>query len=379
MSNDLVERAGEEPGTRVPNHEYRQMFDDMPNPVFVLDKRSLKVLDCSRSAKSYYGYEKEEILGASFLKFFDEAEHQNFALEIRNSSSLHHVPQITKSGRTIFVNIHVSPGAYLDRPALLVTCSDLIAMMVAKRQLIQASKMATLGEMATGMAHELNQPLSVIKTVSSFLLNMVHKGQQIRPSILENMLGEIDTHVDRASGIIAHIREFGRKSRGKKEQVQVNAPLRRALDVFTQRFKLKEIQVERELADDLPPILADQNRLEQVFINLLLNAGDAIEEKRKQVGPTNALPQKILVRSSLQGAAVRVEVRDTGAGIPEAVLNRIFEPFFTTKEIGKGTGLGLAISYGIVRDHEGTLQVESVEGEGSTFIIQFPAQVEAND
>jgi histidine kinase len=357
---------------REANENYRAIFDSLPNPIFILDRRSLKILDCNRSVKEVYGYAKEELIESSFLNFFEEGEHQNYALELRNASVLNHVRQVTQDGRSIFVNIRVSPYQYLGRKALLVTSSDVIRIMVIKQQLIQASKMATLGEMATGIAHELNQPLSVIKTASSFMLNWLRRGEKLNDEVLRTMLDEIDGHVDRATGIINHIRQFGRKSAGARELLSVNRVLQQALDIFSQQLKLRDIEVVTELAADLPPILADPNRLEQVFINLLINARDAVEEKRERL-PHGERPHRITLTTRLQKRMVRIEMTDTGVGVPEALIDKIFEPFFTTKPVGKGTGLGLSISYGIVQDFQGSLRVESQENHGSTFIIQFPA------
>jgi histidine kinase len=377
MSVDITRMKRMEEKIRKSEEEYRSIFNNIPVPVFVLDRKSLKVLDCNDSVKDVYGFTKEEILQSSFLNLFEDAEHQNYALELRNSDTLNHARQVTRDGRSIFVNIRVSPYEYMGREALLVTTSDVIRMLMVKQQLIQVSKMATLGEMATGVAHELNQPLSVIKTASSFLQNKFTKGEKPRDSVLQSMVAEIDGHVDRASGIINHLREFGRKSEATREKIQVNAPLRRALEIFSQQLKLRQIEVVSEFGADLPPIMADANRLEQVFINLLINARDAIEEKHERSGDVTAT-QRISVKTSVQQDKVRVEVTDTGIGIPEVLLDRIFEPFFTTKQIGRGTGLGLSISYGIVQDYHGTIEVKTAENEGSTFIIQFPIQVNSD-
>jgi histidine kinase len=129
--------------------------------------------------------------------------------------------------------------------------------------------------------------------------------------------------------------------------------------------------VVKDLAEDLPPVLADSNRLEQVFVNLLINARDAIEEKWKN-GDYKGEKKRISLRSSLRDGSVIIEIKDTGVGIPRSRLEKVFEPFFTTKEVGRGTGLGLSISYGIVQDYGGTIEVETQEGEGSNFIIRFP-------
>jgi histidine kinase len=138
---------------------------------------------------------------------------------------------------------------------------------------------------------------------------------------------------------------------------------------------LREIEVIKELGANLPPIWADSNRLEQVFINLLINARDAIDENCEQHERKGA-EKKIFLRTSYRGGMVQVEVEDTGGGIPKPLLDRIFEPFFTTKKVGHGTGLGLSISYSIVQDYEGTIKVETHENAGSKFTVQFPVAAE---
>jgi histidine kinase len=232
--------------------------------------------------------------------------------------------------------------------------------------------MATLGEMATGVAHELNQPLAVIKTASRFFIKKVKNSEPILPHLLSTMAEEIDSHVDRASRIINHMREFGRKSDRKLDPVSVNDVLKKTSEIFSQQLKARGIDLVWDLADPLPPVQADSNRLEQVFINLLINARDAIED-RAQARADSKGEKKIFLTTRRQDHQVRVEVRDTGAGIPQGILDKIFEPFFTTKDVGKGTGLGLSISYQIVQDFGGTIQAVSQLGEGATFIINFPA------
>ena len=371
VSLDVTEMKRLEEEIRKSEEKYRDIFNNIPNPVFVLDRRNLTILDCNDVVKSVYGFEKEELIKNSFLMLFEDSEHQNYALDIRNSDTLNHARQLTKDGRLIYVNIRVSPSEYMGRGALLVTTSDITKRMLVEQQLIQASKMATLGEMATGIAHELNQPLSVIKTASSFLIRKVIRGQQIKEEILKTMAEEIDGHVDRASSIINHLREFGRKSEVKKEVVDVNEPLKRALDIFSQQLKLREIEVVTRFGENLPSILANSNRLEQVFINLLINARDAIEEKIEK-SLTKDITKRIILATFAENGKVTISVKDTGLGIPASVLDKIFEPFFTTKKVGKGTGLGLSISYGIVQDYEGTIRVKTAENEGSDFIVQFP-------
>jgi histidine kinase len=373
---DITQMKHLEKEVQKSEEKYRSIFNSIPNPVFVLDASSLEILDCNDSVTPVYGFRKEELLMSSFEDLFEEDSRERYASELKSSTVLNQVRQTNKAGQTIFVNIRVSPSEYVGRDVLLVTTSDITKRLMTEQQLIQASKMTTLGEMATGVAHELNQPLSVIKTASSFLSKKVKGNEKIKDEILETLTAEIESHVDRASKIISHMREFGRKSEVSKERVQVNETLDRAHEIFSQQLKLREIQVVKDYEEDLPSILADSNRLEQVFINLLINARDAIEEKLNDVGHANG-EKKIFLKTSHQWRMIKIEVRDTGKGIPKTILDKIFEPFFTTKKVGKGTGLGLSISYGIVQDYDGTIKVETEEDKGSNFVIMFPVSDEA--
>ena len=175
------------------------------------------------------------------------------------------------------------------------------------------------------------------------------------------------------------MREFGRKSDVVREKIQLNEALQRAFEIFSQQLKLREIEVVMDLQPDLPPVMADANRLEQVFINLLINARDAIDAKWwGNVAPKDKA-KKILLKTRAKDGMAVVEIIDTGTGIPASIVDKIFEPFFTTKQVGKGTGLGLSISYGIVRDYDGTISVKSREDEGSNFTIQFPISGSIDD
>jgi histidine kinase len=373
---DITQMKHLEEEIRKSEEKYRVIFNNIPSAVFVIDRHDFIVLDCNNGVTTGYGYNKEEILGNSFLNLFEPGERQHYSAQLNTAAALTQVRQLTRGGKTIYTNMRISPSEYLGQGALLITSADITKRLVAEQQLIQASKMATLGEMATGMAHELNQPLSVIKTASSFLIKKVKREEKIQETILRTMAEEIDSHVDRASKIINHLREFGRKSEVKKEAVQVTEALEKAVDIFSQQLKLREIEVVKDLQPNLPPVLANSNRLEQVFINLLINARDAIEEKVEKT-EDRSTAKKIFLKTSAQLGNVTIEIGDTGMGIPPSVLDKIFEPFFTTKKVGRGTGLGLAISYGIVQDYEGTIRVETLENEGSNFIIQFPIPGEA--
>ncbi|MBT8332271.1 MAG: PAS domain S-box protein, partial [Deltaproteobacteria bacterium] len=371
MSLDVTETKLLEQELEKSEKKYYAIFDNIPNPVFVLDMDTLKILDCNTSVEMVYGYKKDEMITRSFLELFRPEEQDHYQDLIKTTAVINQARHLDNKGHTLFVNIRISPHEYPGEKVYLVTTSDITQRLETEQQLIQASKMATLGEMATGVAHELNQPLSVIKTASRFFMKKIRKNEKIKDDILLTMSEEIDTYVDRATKIINHMRQFGRKSDIKLEKVQINAILEKALEILGQQLKVRGIELTLEFEQGLPLIMADPDRLEQVFINLLINARDAIDERwQSQPHPKDAKAIRLKTKSNAD--AVTVEVHDTGTGISAHILERIFEPFFTTKKVGQGTGLGLSISYGIIQDCNGSIRAVSRKGEGTGFIIRFP-------
>ncbi len=380
MNLDITKRKLLEDQLEKSEKKYYAIFNNIPNPVFVLNAETLQILDCNESVAFVYGYGKDEIIGTSFMAFFEHDDQQRCELKIRQGGplELEKIKHLDKNGDRIFVNIRVAPSEYPGRQALLVMTNDVTKRLEAEQQLVHAGKMATLGEMATGVAHELNQPLTVIKTASNFFMRKINKGQVIEEEVLKTMAGEIDSHVDRATKIIQHMRAFGRKTDMSVEPTDINTVLERAFDIFSQQLKLREIDVVWRLEKNLPAIMAEPYRLEQVFVNLLINARDAIEEKWPEAqAPKGEKQIELSTRAS--GRVIEVRVTDTGVGIPNALKHKIFEPFFTTKKVGKGTGLGLSITYGIVKDSGGDIRVLSKEGEGTCFHIEFPISDEGDD
>ena len=371
MCIDISQRKQLEEKLAESEKQYYAVFNNIPNPVFVVNIDTLTILDCNQSVNSVYGYVKKEIMSKSFLELFSEEEREYYAFKIQTSSVLNRVKHIHKTGKTLFVNIRISFSKYHGKKVLLVTTGDDTKRLEAEQQIIQASKMATLGEMATGVAHELNQPLSVIKTASSFFMKKIKRKEPIKEEILYTLSQEIDSHVDRATRIINHMRLFGRKSEMTLGNVLVNDVLRSAFEIFSQQLKVRGIVVTWDLHPDLPPILADAGRLEQVFINLLLNARDAIEEKCEPLQFAKDMGQ-ITIKTGVDDNRVTITVSDTGIGIPPFKLEKIFEPFFTTKKAGKGTGLGLSISYSFIRECQGDIRAVNNEDGGSAFILSFP-------
>jgi histidine kinase len=375
MNLDISERKHLEEKLEVSEKKYHAIFNNIPNPVFVLDVRSLEILDCNKSVKTVYGREREELIGTCFIDLFEPDERETMAFRMATTAVLNQVRQVAADGRNRYVDIRISPSQYTDQRVLLVTISDVTKRLEAEQQLIQASKMATLGEMATGVAHELNQPLSVIKTASNFFMRKLRKQEPIRDGILMTMSEEIDSHVERATKIINHMRQFGRKTDPNLEPVSLNDVLERAFEIFSQQLKVRGIEVAWRTDPHLPPIMGNPSRLEQVIINLLINARDAIEERSAQA-PDSGAHQIALVTTS-DAKTVTLSVCDTGTGIPDGMRGKVFEPFFTTKKVGKGTGLGLSISYGILKECGGSIEVTDNPGGGACFHLHFPLAKES--
>ncbi len=251
-------------------------------------------------------------------------------------------------------------------------------------QLVQSGKLATLGEMATGIAHEINQPLGSISLMTQGLL-MAHKREKLTMDILELKLNSILEQIHRIDKIINHLRTFGRQSSETKEEVNINKPLLDVFELIGQQLKNHNTTIDIHLENHLPPILADSNRLEQVFLNLISNARDALEEQETKVHnllQDQAPPEwaknwfkQIYVSTYSKNGRVFASIKDNAGGIPHEVLNKIFEPFFTTKEVGKGTGLGLSISYGIIKEFNGEITVETEKDKGTEFILSFPSML----
>ena len=356
---------------------YYDIFNNIPNPVFVLNEETLEIMDCNHSVVAVYGIKQKALLGSSFLDLFLEEDRSNYAVRIHRGRVINQARHRHADGRTIYVTIRVSPSKYKGQNVLLVTTGDITKRLEAQQQLIQASKMATLGEMASGVAHELNQPLAVIKTAGSILMKKLKKSVLADDETLQTVSSKIDTNVDRASNIIEHMRQFARKYDARLEATQINAVIEKAFEMFDQQFKVRGISADWDMDPQLPTIMAEPNRLEQVFVNLFINARDAIEERADlHVDEKNA--KKVLIATRQEDEALIVEVCDSGGGIPPAIAGKIFEPFFTTKEVGKGTGLGLSISYGIVSELGGDIFVKPNTGGGACFVMRFPLKAGQN-
>ena len=380
---DITERKVAEMALHESEENYRSLFDSGPNPIFVMDNNRFIIMDANPSAEETYGYGKGELLGRPFSDLCpsgDEKFNEKMKISIAQSDERLSACVISlkeqhfkKNNQPFYVRVTACPTHYHQRQAVIVATTDITELLEKDAQLAQASKMNTLGQMSAGIAHELNQPLNVIKMGSEYLQMAMEKSHHSLEPELVDVAIKISTQVDRASEIIKLMREFGRKPDFKKELVNINAVIKAVLVIIGQQLKLHDIEIVLDLYESIPPILAQTNRLEQVFFNLLANAKDAIQLKREAAGKT--FSEQINISTYSQDDHVVVTVSDTGIGIPEEIKEKIFEPFFTTKELGKGMGLGLSILYGIVKEYGGEIDIESVPGKETTFRHIFPIAV----
>lgn len=226
----------------------------------------------------------------------------------------------------------------------------------AQEQLIQSEKLASIGQLAAGVAHELNNPISVMLGFSQAILRKLPEDDPLRKP-----LATIEREGLRCKGIIQNLLDFARRSKPSLQPTNVNEVLEAACALIEHQISLDNVVVTKGYDPHLPQVLADANQLQQVFVNIIINARDAMPQ-----GGT----LRLITRSL--GDEVHIIFSDTGIGIPPENIKRIFDPFFTTKEVGQGTGLGLSVSYGIVEQHGGTIEVKSEVGVGTTFIVKLP-------
>ncbi|MFH0957511.1 MAG: ATP-binding protein [Pseudomonadota bacterium] len=358
---------------------YRFLFDNGPTPLFVIDKETMKILDVNARAEEEYGFEKREFLLMNFDDLAPETDREPTRSLLRNLdlSEIAPLPILRrrrKGGSVFVVNFQVAAGHYEKRPVFMIAAWDATEKLEKQAKLIHAGKMATLGEMATGIAHELNQPLYVIRIGIDLLSKKLRKTGDISTDEFLKVAQEINDGVSRATGIINHLREFGRKTDETTQLLDINEPVKKSASLLRSQLENHKIEFTLELEEDLPSIRGNSNRLEQVFINLIVNARDAILSKRQvdKKHESQVADDRVLVRSSMEDDRITVTIADTGPGIPESLRSKIFEPFFTTKQSGHGTGLGLAISYSIVTDHNGSIEIVESQKPGTVFKIAFP-------
>jgi len=344
--------------------EYNEnILESMDSGIIVLDLEG-RISRWNRGLESLLGHPREEVLGRSlddiFPPAFMEAMRGSLVLgrdeEIANIYKLH---LTAADGHSVMVNVSVGPFQ-LDsgeRRGTILILNDVTARLQLEEQLQHADKMASIGLLAAGVAHEVNTPLTGISSYAQLLREQT-PGDDPRAGILD----KIEKQSFRAAKIVNSLLNFARSGRSEFEMLDLNKVVLDVLSLLEHQLERGHVKVIRQLGSDLPVVRGSENRLQQVFFNLVLNAKDAMP---------NGGWLTIATRADESG--VVVEVSDTGEGIRREHIRRIYDPFFTTKGIGRGTGLGLSISYGIVQEHGGSILVDSTPGKGTTFQVALPS------
>jgi hypothetical protein len=289
----------------------------------------------------------------------------------RGEPRIHHLDKFvldTRNGEAS-MNIAIAPLVSRENEQIgrLVIFDDVTDRAELERRLVQADKLSSIGLLAAGVAHEVNTPLAVISSYAQMLAKQVAEDDQ-KSRILE----KIARQTFRASEIVNSLLNFSRTSTTELVEVQLNRVIQETLSLLEHQLKKTSIQVSTNLDPNLEAVRGNPGKLQQVFLNLILNARDAMES-----GGRLEVTTRTAVRTATGGDTdiVVVEVADTGHGIAPEHLSRIYDPFFTTKSAKKGTGLGLSVTYGIIQEHGGAIEAISRAGEGTCFRLEFPAIV----
>lgn len=343
---------------------------DMTGKIFIFNDSAVKVI----------GYSTEEAL--NYLNVRDIYP-DNIAKEVmkklrseeyggKGKLETYHVDVLGKNGERIPISLYASIIYEGDQEvATIGFFHDLRERIKIRKeleetqlQLLQAEKMASLGKLAAGVAHQLNNPLGGI----TLFAKLIMEEYELEEGAKED-LHRILKDAERCRKTIKELLEFSRQTRYLMRSYDINKEISRTLFLLENQSLFHNIEIIKNLSTSIPPAQADIQQLNHLFMNIILNAAQAMEGKGKLTIKSYPLPGRDMVC---------IEISDTGPGIPEGILNHIFEPFFTTKEEGKGTGLGLSLAYSIVENHNGNIKAKSKPGEGATFIIELPIATKEN-
>ena len=359
--------------------KYRLLFNSIADPVFIITEDGEKFFDCNDVVLNKYGYTKEELISLPASKLYIKEEHEQLAhyLKEKNTGDSPIFTHISKSGEKIIVELHKSKIIFKNEQVLLIIARDITKRKQAEdekrtvqEQLYQSQKMEVVGKLAGGIAHDFNNLLTAINGYSDLALKKMDNG-----SNAYNDIKVIKDCGERAARLTKQLLGFSRKQIAEKINLNLNLTITE-LEKMLNRLIGDEISLETNFQSPLCMIYADKSQIEQVLVNLVVNARDAIEGHGKIIISTTKelLTEEFLKHHDLDTSHeyIMISVVDTGVGMSEKIQEKIFEPFFTTKEVDKGTGLGLSTVFGIVKQNNGIILVESVEGKGSEFKIYLP-------
>jgi PAS domain S-box-containing protein len=347
--------------------KYRRIFEGSMDIIMVLDLEG-RFVDINEAGLSILGYATKDVLisKATFAdlilpppnphQLMEEVAVAGFRKDLECR-----VQNREGENRTWLLSLTASRRTDGEIAGFEGIAKDITHRKKMEQQLLQADRLASLGELSAGVAHEVNNPLGMILGYTQLLLrNQPENTQDFQD------LKIIEKHARNCKTIVEDLLKFARNAETMKGVLQVNDLLHEVISVVEHQFKLDNVTIETKLDASIPTLCADGEKLKQVFMNLLMNAKQAMEGQGKI---------RIITAQDPLRNEVTVIVEDTGSGMPPEILEKIFDPFFTTKATGEGTGLGLSVSYGIIKDHHGKIDVQSTPGKGSTFTITFPVTV----
>jgi PAS domain S-box-containing protein len=353
---DVTERNQAEAAVLIEKEMIDRILAIVPNAVLVIDKND-KILLANRSFEEYFGQKMQNAQGKVISEIITEKELQD-AIEESHLNSTQKIQiefkHVADSAEKIFICNILS----MEKEETLIMFTDMTQERERQERLYLTDRLASVGEMAAGIAHELNNPLTSVIAMSQLLLD------EELPKDLKEDLESIFNEARRAANVVKNMLTFARKHKPNNQKAQINQIVEDVLKLRAYEHKVSNITIERRFDANLPEIQADYFQIQQVFLNITLNAEHEMIKVHKQGILT-------IVTEQIEGY-VKISFTDDGAGISPVNMRKLFTPFFTTKEIGKGTGLGLSICYGIIKNHGGKIYAKSEIGEGATFIIELP-------
>lgn len=343
--------------------KYRTLVEQAADGIFLVEPFSGRFVDINPRMEELSGRSKEELLNMTLPMLQAEPERAS-TIEMLNrtleqgQATVDEMPLQKGNGELVYVDLNSSLLEYLGGQVILGIARDATERRATQEHFRETSKLASAGQLAAGVAHEINNPLTVVIGFSEILL-----GQGLSESA-EARVQSINSEAKRAAKIVQNLLAFASKHEPDKQYSDVVTVLERTLELKARDFMLNNIEVRTQWGPNLPRTMVDEHQLIEVILNILINAEHALADVDRD--------GVITIETGKLADRIRISITDNGAGIPEEHTRKIFDPFFTTKEIGQGSGLGLSVSYGIIKQHAGDIWVESVVGKGSTFHIELP-------
>ena len=364
---------------RQSENKYRHLFNSITDPIFILTENGEKFLDCNDAVLDKYGYTKDELITLPSLELSikEEQEQLSHYLNEKNSENSPVFNHSKKNGEKIIVELHKSIITIKNEQVQLVIAHDITERIQAEEekrnvqeQLFQSQKMEIVGRLTGGIAHDFNNLLTAINGYSDLALKKLSSDNNAY-----NDISVIKDCGEKAARLTKQLLGFSRKQVAEKINIDLNTTITE-LEKMLMRLIGEEITLETKLQSSSCMIFADKSQIEQVLVNLVVNARDAIDGFGKIIVSTKKEPltDEIIKLHNLDASNeyIIISVLDTGTGMSKEIQKKIFEPFFTTKDINKGTGLGLSTVFGIVKQNDGAILVESEEGKGTEFKIYLP-------